>query len=177
VGPFSGCLAPPPLDKVLVFFIVLGITLPTMHQSSLGSLLLIAATKLHPLWHTGFLPLLFLINCIYIGYSIVILEAIISSHAFGREMELDELSGLARIIPGLTVIWLSVRVGDLVYRGQIGAVFAFDFYSNFFLLEFLLIASGSIILFSRRMRRSPRWLFITAALIILGGGCTGSMST
>jgi Ni/Fe-hydrogenase subunit HybB-like protein len=160
----------PRLDKVLVFFIVLGITLPTMHQSSLGSLLLIAATKLHPLWHTGFLPLLFLINCIYIGYSIVILEAIISAHAFGREMELEELSGLARIIPWLTVIWLSVRVGDLVYRNQIGAVFAFDFYSNFFLLEFLLIASGSIILFSRKMRRSPRWLFITAALIILGGG-------
>ena len=39
-----------------------------MHQSSLGSMLLIAATKLHPLWHTRFLPLLFLINCIYIGY-------------------------------------------------------------------------------------------------------------
>ena len=43
----------PRLDKVLIFIIVLGITLPTMHQSSLGSLLLIASTKLHPLWHTG----------------------------------------------------------------------------------------------------------------------------
>ncbi|MSM39250.1 MAG: Ni/Fe-hydrogenase cytochrome b subunit [Geobacter sp.] len=160
----------PRLDKVLVFFIVLGITLPTMHQSSLGSLLLIAATKLHPLWHTGFLPLLFLINCIYIGYSIVILESIISSNAFKREIELNELSGLSRIIPWLTVIWLSVRVGDLAYRGQLGAAIKLDFYSCFFLLEFLLVAGGSIILFSSRMRRSPRWLFITAAMIILGGG-------
>jgi Ni/Fe-hydrogenase subunit HybB-like protein len=58
----------PRLEKVLIFIIVLGITLPTMHQSSLGSMLLIAATKLHPLWHTPFLPLLFLVNCIYIGY-------------------------------------------------------------------------------------------------------------
>ena len=42
----------PRLEKVLIFIIVLGITLPTMHQSSLGSMLLIAATKLHPLWHS-----------------------------------------------------------------------------------------------------------------------------
>src|SRR6266581_537809 len=99
----------PRLDKVLIFIIVLGITLPTMHQSSLGSLLLIASTKLHPLWHTGFLPLLFLINCIYIGYAIVIIESIFSSHAFNRSFEVEELAGLAGIIPWLTVIWLSVR--------------------------------------------------------------------
>jgi Ni/Fe-hydrogenase subunit HybB-like protein len=159
----------PRLDKVLMFFIVLGITLPTMHQSSLGSLLLIAATKLNPLWHTGFLPLLFLINCIYIGYAIVILESIISASAFKRPIELNELSGLSRIIPYLTVIWLSVRVGDLVYRGQIANALRFDFYSCFFLLEFCLIAGGSIVLFSARMRRSPRWLFITASMMVLGG--------
>jgi Ni/Fe-hydrogenase subunit HybB-like protein len=141
-----------------------------MHQSSLGSLMLIAATKLHPLWHTGFLPLLFLINCIYIGYAIVIVESIISSSAFKRPLELNELAGLARIIPWLTVIWLSVRVGDLAYRGQLGAAVRFDFYSNFFLLEFLLVAVSSFILFSARKRRSPRWLFLTAVMIILGGG-------
>ena len=90
----SGCASAaawlrPRLDKVLIFIIVLGITLPTMHQSSLGSLLLIASTKLHPLWHTGFLPLLFLINCIYIGYSIAILESVISSYAFKRPFEIE----------------------------------------------------------------------------------------
>ncbi|NVN99394.1 MAG: Ni/Fe-hydrogenase cytochrome b subunit [Geobacteraceae bacterium] len=159
----------PRLEKFLVFFIVLGITLPTMHQSSLGSLLLIAATKLNPLWHTGFLPLLFLINCVYIGYGIVILESIISSYGFGRSFEVKELSGLSKIIPWLTLIWLTVRIGDLAWRGQLAAAVKFDFYSNFFLLEFLLIACGSFILFSETMRRSPRWLFISAAMMVLGG--------
>ena len=159
----------PRLDKALIFIIVLGITLPTMHQSSLGSMLLIASTKLHPLWHTGFLPLLFLINCIYIGYSIAILESIISSHAFGRPFEVKELAGLASIIPWLTVLWLSVVIGDLAWRGQLGAALKFDFYSLFFLTEFLLVAIGSIILFNRKMRQSPRWLFITASFIVLGG--------
>ena len=130
----------PRLDKVLIFIIVLGIVLPTMHQSSLGSLLLIASTKLHPLWHTGFLPLLFLINCMFIGYSIAILESVISCYAFKRPFETKELSGMASIIPWLTVIWLSVVIGDLGWRGQLGAALSFDFYSCFFLLEFCLVA-------------------------------------
>ena len=159
----------PRLDKVLIFIIVLGITLPTMHQSSLGSLLLIASTKLHPLWHTGFLPLLFLINCMYIGYSIAILESVISSYAFKRPFETKELSGVAGIIPWLTVIWLSVVIGDLAWRGQLGAALSFDFYSCFFLLDFGLVAVGSLLLFSGRKRDSIRWLFVSAALIVLGG--------
>jgi Ni/Fe-hydrogenase subunit HybB-like protein len=159
----------PRLDKVLIFIIVLGITLPTMHQSSLGSLLLIASTKLNPLWHTGFLPLLFLINCVYIGYSIAILESIISSYNFGRPFETKELSGLAGLIPWLTAIWLSVVIGDLAWRGQIGAALRLDFYSAFFLLEFFLVAGGSCILYSRKLRSSVRWLFISAAMIVLGG--------
>ena len=159
----------PRLDKVLIFVIVLGITLPTMHQSSLGSLLLIASTKLHPLWHTGFLPLLFLINCMFIGYSIAILESVISSYAFKRPFETKELSGIANIIPWLTVIWLSVVIGDLAWRGQLAAAVSFDFYSSFFLLDFSLVAVGSLLLFSGRKRQSIRWLFISAALIVLGG--------
>jgi Ni/Fe-hydrogenase subunit HybB-like protein len=159
----------PRLNKVLIFFIVLGITLPTMHQSSLGSLLLIASTKLHPLWYTGFLPLLFLLNCVFIGYAIAILESIISCYCFERPFEIEELSGLANLIPYVTVIWLSVVIGDLAHRGQIGAALKGDFYSGFFLAEFLLVAVGSLILFFRKMRRSPRWLFVSAAMIVLGG--------
>jgi len=159
----------PRLDRVLIFVIVLGITLPTMHQSSLGSLLLIASTKLHPLWHTGFLPLLFLINCMFIGYSIAILESIISCYAFKRPFETKELSGMAQIIPWLTVIWLSVVIGDLAWRGQLGAALSFDFYSGFFLLEFCLVAGGSLLMFSGKKRESIRWLFVSAALIVLGG--------
>src|SRR6185369_14843819 len=159
----------PRLNKVLIFFIVLGITLPTMHQSSLGSLLLIASTKLHPLWHTGFLPLLFLLNCVFIGYAIAILESIISCYCFVRPYEVEELSGLAGLVPYVTVIWLTVVVGDLVQRGQLGAALKGDFYSCFFMAEFLLVAVGSLLLFSRTLRRSPRWLFVSASLIVLGG--------
>jgi len=159
----------PRLEKTLIFIIVLGITLPTMHQSSLGSMLLIAATKLHPLWHTPFLPLLFLINCIYIGYAIAILESVISSYAFRRPYELSQLAGLAGIVPWLASLWLAVVVGDLAHRGQLQTALRGDFYSGFFLAEFILLALGSLILCRKAARRSPRWLFVSASLIVLGG--------
>jgi Ni/Fe-hydrogenase subunit HybB-like protein len=154
----------------LIAIVVVGIILPTMHQSALGSLMLIASTKLHPLWHTAFLPMLFLINCIYLGYAMVILESIVSSLVLERDYESDELAGLARLIPWLTVAWLAIRVGDLIQRDQLSAVFHGDFYSGFFLAELFLMAIGSAPLFSGEQRRSPRWLFISAALMLLGGG-------
>jgi Ni/Fe-hydrogenase subunit HybB-like protein len=158
------------LNRVLIAIVVIGIMLPTMHQSALGSLMLIASTKLHPLWHTAFLPMLFLINCIYLGYAMVILESIVSSLVLNQHYESDELAGLARLIPWLTVAWVAIRVGDLVQRDQLSAVFHGDFYSGFFLAEFFLMAFGCAPLFSSEKRRSPRRLFISAALMLLGGG-------
>ncbi|MGB9082871.1 MAG: hypothetical protein WCD00_16365 [Desulfuromonadaceae bacterium] len=76
---------------------------------------------------------------------------------------------MARIIPWLTVIWLSVVVGDLAWRGQLAAAVSLDFYSRFFLLEFCLVAGGSLLMFSGKKRESIRWLFVSAALIVLGG--------
>jgi len=159
----------PKFNKVLIFIVVLGLVFPTMHQSSLGSLMLIAPTKLHPLWYTGFLPLLFLINCLFMGYAIVILESVLSSFILKRGYEVEELSGLARIIPWLGATWLAVRLGDLVYRGQVGAALRLDFYSLFFLAELLLLTGGSLLLCNSRLWSSPRWLFISAFLMLLGG--------
>ena len=53
----------PILDKISVWVVALGMLLPTMHQSSLGTLMLLANSRLHPLWRTPWLPLLFLVTC------------------------------------------------------------------------------------------------------------------
>ena len=52
-----------------------GILLPTMHQSSLGTMMLLPGPKLHPLWFTPWLPFLFLVNCVLMGYGVVVCEA------------------------------------------------------------------------------------------------------
>ena len=174
VSPESGAVATGLLrrriNQLLILIALAGIMLPTMHQSALGSLMLIAATKLHPLWHGPFLPLLFLINCIYIGYAIVVFVSILAGFFQARPFKSAELAAAAALIPWLSGAWLLVRLGDLVNRGQIEAVFHGDFYSVFFLAECFLMTIGSAPLFNRRKRQSPRRLFISASMMLLGGG-------
>jgi Ni/Fe-hydrogenase subunit HybB-like protein len=159
----------PKLDKVLIFFVVLGITLPTMHQSSLGSLMLLSSSKLDPLWYTGFLPLLFLINCVFIGFSIMVLESIISCYAFKRPFETKELSVISGVIPWLTMIWFGVIFGDLAWRNQLDLIFSSGKNSFFFLLQNGLVAIGSCMLLFQRNRQSLRRLFLSAMALVAGG--------
>jgi Ni/Fe-hydrogenase subunit HybB-like protein len=76
---------------------------------------------------------------------------------------------LAAIVPWMATAWLAIVAGDLAWRGQLSAAFRLDGYSCSFLIEFALLAVGSAILVPRKNRTSPRWLFVSAWLIVLGG--------
>src|SRR5262245_66302505 len=83
-------------EKSLLWITALGILLPTMHQSSLGALMLIAGPRLHPLWNTGWLPLLVLLSCIGMGYAAVVFGGALSGWMFRRGPERGILAGLGR---------------------------------------------------------------------------------
>lgn len=158
------------LDKLLLYFIIpLGITLPTMHQSSLGSLQLISTVKLSPIWHTVLLPLLFLISCIGMGYAIVTAESLLSSYYFGRPYETRLLSGLARYVAWLGILWTVVRFADLLYRNQLSAVLQAGVLSLSFVVEVLLFLVPSLLFLSKKFRGTPRRLFLLSFMYLLGG--------
>lgn len=159
----------PVVEKALLWVIALGILLPTMHQSSLGALMLIAGPRLHPLWNTGWLPLLFLLSCIAMGYAVVVFESALSSWLFNRKAETQMLADLARSILPLTIIYVWLRAGDLAYRGQLGALFAFDRYSVMTLVEFGLFMWAGFILLSDARRGRLGELFRAAMLLMLAG--------
>ncbi|NJO90331.1 MAG: polysulfide reductase NrfD [Chloroflexia bacterium] len=58
--------------------VIFGILISTLHQSGLGALFLIAKSKIHPLWYTEFIPVLFFISSIFAGFSLVIMLETIS---------------------------------------------------------------------------------------------------
>lgn len=159
----------PVVEKALLWVIALGILLPTMHQSSLGALMLIAGPRLHPLWNSGWLPLLFLLSCIAMGYAVVVFESALSSWLFKRKPETEMLADLARSILPLTIVYVWLRAGELAYRGQLGALFAFDRYSIMTLVEFGLFLWAGFILLSDARRRRLGELFRAAMLLMLAG--------
>ncbi|HEX6558267.1 MAG TPA: Ni/Fe-hydrogenase cytochrome b subunit [Longimicrobiales bacterium] len=159
----------PKLEKALPYFIALGLLLPTMHQSSLGSLMLMAGHKLHPLWHTPLLPLLFLISCVAMGYAAVTLECCISSWAFKRPKETPMLRALAVPIATVLLLYATLRVADIVYRGKTGLILSMDFNALLFLGEMALFVVPALLLIVRRRVADSRFFMAMAALVIVAG--------
>ena len=156
-------------DKALIWIVALGVLLPTMHQSSLGTLMLIAGWKLHPLWSTGWIPLLFLISCIGMGYAVVVWESAVSSRVFNRQREdsmLISLSGAMVVVLGL---YLLLRFVDIIISGKFGLMFTSGFLSFMFWLEIALFAIPMVMLMRAKDRANFGTIFKASMLIMLAG--------
>jgi Ni/Fe-hydrogenase subunit HybB-like protein len=162
-------LVGPKIDRALLWIVALGILLPTMHQSSLGSLYLIATTRLHQLWHTSLLPLLFLVSCIGMGFAAVVFEAVLSSVVFNRRRENRMLGELSKTMIPILLAFLVIRLLDLLIKGRIGLITALDRYSILFMFEGVLFLVPILMLLSRRQRYQLGHLFRAAILIMLAG--------
>jgi Ni/Fe-hydrogenase subunit HybB-like protein len=75
------------MKKALIGLTVLSVMFSTMHQSALGSLFLLAPTKLHPLWYSGFIFIFFFVSAIIAGLCMVIFETTLSHKAFHKQFE------------------------------------------------------------------------------------------
>ncbi|MDR3435179.1 Ni/Fe-hydrogenase cytochrome b subunit [Telmatospirillum sp.] len=157
------------LTKTAFIPIAVGCLLPTMHQSSLGSLLIPAGYLVHPLWQTNVLPLLALSSAICMGYSIVIFEGSLVAEAYNRPSEAPMLGKISRIISWLLIFYLVVRWGNLIYANKLGLVLTSGKYSAFFIIENVLFLLPIILLASQRTRFNPQILFIAAVSMLLAG--------
>ncbi len=158
------------INKVLFLFIALGILLPTMHQSSLGSLLIAMGHKVHPLWQTWqFQPLLALLTALIMGFSIVIFESSFTVLSTRSPSETPLLSGLSRAIIGLLIAFLAVRFIVLVAQGSLGSLFTFNMASLLFVLETALFMVPLFVLLSPTKRRDGGKLLISAICMLAAG--------
>jgi Ni/Fe-hydrogenase subunit HybB-like protein len=157
------------LPRIMWLFIIAGVVLSCMHQSSLGSLMLIAPTKLHPLWYTPILPLLFLTSAIAVGYPMVVFETTLASASLKLDPEMRVLTPLTRITVFLLGLYLALKVGDMAVRGTYVHLLEGTAQTNAFLVELLLgVVLPWIMLLAPAVRRSRRGLFIASSLIVGG---------
>ncbi|MFZ4412643.1 MAG: NrfD/PsrC family molybdoenzyme membrane anchor subunit [Bacteroidales bacterium] len=74
------------LSGMTIAAVIFGITLSTLHQSGLGALYLMAKDKIHPLWYSEFIPVLFLVSSVFAGLSMVIFEGSITHKVFFNQI-------------------------------------------------------------------------------------------
>lgn len=158
------------LGRFISIFIIAGVVLSCLHQSSLGTLMLIAPTKMHPLWYTSISPLLFLLSAIAVGFPMVMFESLLASKSFKLKPELSILSSLARYVPILLGVYLAIKVVDLTLRDAWAYLWDGSFESFMWMIE---IGGGillpMVLLLQGRVRRSVGGLLTASALIIVLG--------
>lgn len=92
------------LSGMTVAAVIFGITLSTLHQSGLGALYLMAKDKIHPLWYSEFIPVMFFVSSIFAGLSMVIFEGSISHKVFFNQVSEENHKAHKHIVIGLSKI-------------------------------------------------------------------------
>ncbi len=92
------------LSGMTLAAVIFGITLSMLHQSGLGALFLMAKEKIHPLWYSEFIPILFFVSSIFAGLSMVIFEGSISNKVFFNQISEKHRLEQKGIIKGLSGI-------------------------------------------------------------------------
>lgn len=110
------------LGSLTLGAVIFGITLSTLHQSGLGALVMMGKGKIHPLWYTEFIPILFFISSIFAGLSMVIFEGTISHRVFSHQIDEehnrsfdDILIGLGRICAITMFVYFFLKVLVLIH--------------------------------------------------------------
>lgn len=157
------------LSRLMPVLIIAGVVLSCLHQSSLGSLMMIAPYKLHPLYWSPVLPLLFLTSAIAVGFPMIIVESLLSSRTFSRNPKMYILTPLARFCPWLIGLYCVCRAADILVRGTWVFLFEPSAAALVFWIEFGLLSVVPCCLFmSRDVRSNGRALAIASGMYIAG---------
>jgi Ni/Fe-hydrogenase subunit HybB-like protein len=156
------------LRAISVPVVILGVVLSTLHQSSLGTMYLIMPQKLHPLWYTPLLPLMFYLSAICVGLAMMIFEAWHSSRAFDRELEMPLMSSIGRVLAVALAVFLMFRFTDMARRGVLGRLLEGSAESWWCMLELSLMILPMLLLFRGHIRENPWALYGSAVMVVFG---------
>jgi Ni/Fe-hydrogenase subunit HybB-like protein len=164
------------LHSITLPLVIAGIVLSTLHQSSLGSLFLIMPHRVHPLWYSPLIPVLFFTSAIAAGIMALVLEGFLAERWFGSPLRIELLSSLTKIGGIALAIYLALRVGDLFARGVLPTGLDGSWQSILFSLEILIGGGLPLILLGIQKVRNNREGLLTIALLVLAGIISQRMS-
>ncbi|MHC1702337.1 MAG: NrfD/PsrC family molybdoenzyme membrane anchor subunit [Tenuifilaceae bacterium] len=162
------------LSSMTIATVIFGITLSMLHQSGLGALYLMAKDKIHPLWYSEFIPILFFISSIFAGLSMVIFEGSISNKVFFRQISEENhkahdniLHGLSKICTGAMFAYLFLQLVVFIHGKR--WEFINTPYGYWYLLEIVgFVIFPMLLFFTSYRKRNITLIKIAAIVTILG---------
>ncbi len=169
------------LEKVRKFLsgltlgaVIFGITLSILHQSGLGALFLMAKPKIHPLWYSEFVPILFFVSSIYAGLAMVVFEGTISHRVFRDLIPKDSHHSYESIILGLgkgaaITMFVYYFLQALIFIHEKRWQLITDFWGVWYLIEVLGFVLVPCVMFAYAVRnRNIGVVKVAATLALLG---------
>ena len=154
--------------------VIFGIALSTLHQSGLGALFLMAKAKIHPLWYSEFIPILFFVSSIFAGLSLVITSESISQKVYKNIMSalyvkahknivlsLGKICAIAQFVYFFLIVLVFIHGNNYVYLNTP--------WGNWYLLEIIGFVVLPCIIFMYGYRQSKVGLVRIAAVISIVG--------
>lgn len=162
------------LSGLTIGAVIFGITLSTLHQSGLGALFLMAKDKIHPLWYSEFIPIMFLVSSVFAGLSMVIFEGSISHKVFfdqisekNHKAQNGILQGLAKICAGALFAYFFLQL--LVFIHQKNWTLLNTSWGYWYLLEMLGFVLLPMFLYMYSYRTRNIFLIRLAAIVTMLG--------
>lgn len=156
------------VHAITVPFVIGGVILSTLHQSSLGSLFLIVPNKLLPLWYTPLLPVLFFLSAIVSGFAMAIFVSALAFWTFRQPLEPRVLTALAKGMTPVLGVYLFLRLVDLTARSAWRYVFENPLQGFTFGLEMVLLTLPLFVVLRTRWSGRRRWAFAAAIPVMAG---------
>lgn len=162
------------LSGMTIAAVIFGITLSTLHQSGLGALFLMAKDKIHPLWYSEFIPVMFFVSSIFAGLSMVIFEGSISNKVFAWQIskkhhneEKSILRDLAKICAGVMFAYFFLNILVFIHGRHWDLINTPMGY--WYLLEMFGFVALPMVLFFIAYRRNNQLLIRIAAIVTMLG--------
>lgn len=157
------------LMKFRFVFVLLGIMLSTLHQSSLGSLFLIMPFKLFPLWYSNILPVQFFISAVALGLMMVAFESLASHWLYKRKPESNLVAKLGKTTAWVLSVYFIVKIVDIIVQGKFNLIFNGSWQSNLFIVEVLISTIIPAIMFAVPRSRNNNTVQWTGSFMVVFG--------
>lgn len=115
-----------------------GIVLSMLHQSSLGSLFLLMPHKLHPLWWTPALPLLFYLQAVYTGLGTTAIAIKLIWRALKLPINRELFRRIGQAMSINLMLFAAIKVGDWMGAGEVPLLLRPDIFGLIAWLQFLI---------------------------------------
>jgi len=129
--------------------------------------MVIAASKVSPIWQSPLLPLLFLSSAIAVGFPMVAFMSLINSYSFRKKPDMGVLKHLMSYTPYLLGIYFILKMADFFGRGAQYHMLEPSVQRWAWVMEVGLLFISLLMFTSRKLRENPNWLFLMSTLAVV----------